>query len=34
MLKDTEQVKLYQDKIKALLGNNQPKLFETPNTVE
>lgn len=34
LLKDAEQVTLYQDKIKALLGSNQPKLFETPNAVE
>lgn len=34
LLKDAEQVKLYQDKIKTLQGSNQPKLVETPIAVE
>lgn len=34
LLKDAEQVKVYQDKIKTLQGSNQPKLVETPIAVE
>ncbi|MGB8663170.1 MAG: aldose 1-epimerase family protein [Serratia inhibens] len=34
LLKDAEQVKLYQNKIKTLQGSNQPKLVETPIAVE
>ncbi|WP_199635868.1 aldose 1-epimerase family protein [Serratia sp. PAMC26656] len=34
LLKDAEQVKVFQDKIKTLQGSNQPKLVETPIAVE
>jgi len=34
LLKDAEQVKVYQDKIKTLQGSNQPKLVERPIAVE
>lgn len=34
LLKDAEQVKVFQDKIKTLQGSNPPKLVETPIAVE